>query len=284
MGRALLPDLLQDLSLKLHIVSRNKLDVVVPAFCRVLPSLGNFLFLSLLHPSRRGVTLNTAALEPSLCTWAAPRGFSSWYWELDGWEDEGQAQHVSLFIFKNVCFLEPILTDALSTLNGSTSCGRTVYEEKCIGSNKHLPLKFMSKKSMAALSQLTSRAVVLRRLPLLKFCSFLLLASLLHGWILGDLNQDGWSFLPHEIADRNMLWYYSPDNFAVRLCLSFGDGLSPALGNPASCCSVRFLSALYMRCGDTSAPFMPGCQRLLGRTRSTYCEESKQGSQTSLSF
>lgn len=50
LGRALLPDLLQDLSLKLHIVSRNKLDVVVPAVCRVLPSLGNFLFLSLLHP------------------------------------------------------------------------------------------------------------------------------------------------------------------------------------------------------------------------------------------
>lgn len=93
-----------------------------------------------------------------------------------------------------------------------------MYEEKCIGSNKHLPLKFMSKGSVAALSQLASRAVVFHRLPLLKSCSFLLLASLLHGWILGDLNRDGWSFLSHGTARRNTLWYYAPENFAVRLC------------------------------------------------------------------
>lgn len=169
-----------------------------------------------------------ATLGSSVCTWAAPRGFSPWYWELDGWEDEGQAQHVSLFIFKNIWFLEPILTDALSTLNGSTSCGRIVYEEKCIGSNKHLPLKFMSKKSVAALSQLTSRAVVLHRLPLPKSCSFLLLASLQHGWILEDLNQDGRSFLPHRIAHRNTLWCCTPDNFAVSSCLRV-PGMSLAL-------------------------------------------------------
>lgn len=148
-----------------------------------------------------------ATLGPPMCMWAAPHGFSPWYWELDGWEDEGRAQHVSLFIFKNIWFLEPILTDALSTLNGSTSCGRTVYEEKCIGSNKHLPLEFASKKSVAALSQLTSGAVVFHRLPLPKSHSFLLLALLLHGWILGDLNQGSQSFLPLRIPNRNTLWY-----------------------------------------------------------------------------
>lgn len=77
----------------------------------------------------------------------------------------------------------------------------------------------MSKKSVAALSPLTSGAAVLHRLPLLKSCSFLPLASLLPGWILGDSNQDGWLFLPHRVADRNTLWYCTPDNFAVRSCL-----------------------------------------------------------------
>ena len=139
--------------------------------------------------------------------WAAPRGVSLWYWELDGWEGEGQAQHVSCFIFKNIWFLEPVLTDALSTLNVSTSRGRTVYEEKCIGGNKRLPLKFVSKKSVEALSQLTSRAVVLHRLPLLRSCCSFLLASLLNGWTLGDLKQGGWPFLPHRFVSRNTLWY-----------------------------------------------------------------------------
>lgn len=68
---------------------------------------------------------------------------------------------------KNIQFLEPILTDALSMLSSSTSCGRIVYEEKCIGTNKHLPLGLMSKKSVAALSQFNSRTVVPHRLPLL---------------------------------------------------------------------------------------------------------------------
>lgn len=52
-------------------------------------------------------------------------------------------------------------------LSSSTSCGRIVYEEKCIGSTKHLPLGLMSKKSVAALSRFNSRTVVLHRLPLL---------------------------------------------------------------------------------------------------------------------
>lgn len=129
---------------------------------RLMSSSGNFLFLSLLHLSHRGA-LYVANLRPSVCTWAAPCGFSPWYWELNGWEDEGQA-HAS-FIFKNIWFLEPIVTDALSMLNNSTLCGRTGYEENCIGSNKHLPLQFMSKKSVAVLSWLYSRAVVLHRFP-----------------------------------------------------------------------------------------------------------------------
>lgn len=82
--------------------------------------------------------------------WAALCGFSPSYWELNGWEDERQA-HAS-FIFKNIWFLEPILTDAMSMLNDSTLCGRTGYEENCTGSKKHLPLQFMSKKMVAILS------------------------------------------------------------------------------------------------------------------------------------
>lgn len=75
-----------------------------------------------------------AGLRPSVCMWAAPCGFSPWHWELNGWENERQA-HAS-FIFKNIWFLKPILTDALSKLNDSTLCRRTGYEENCIGSNK----------------------------------------------------------------------------------------------------------------------------------------------------
>lgn len=143
-----------------------------------------------------------------------------------------------------------------------------MYEGKCIGSNKHLPLKFMSKKSIAALSEFPSRAVVLHRLHLLRSCSFLLLASPLRGWTLGDLSRRAWSFLPHTLADRNALWYYRPDNCAVGSCLRVSEMIRALLWAVLRR-AVR--SVFFPCCGDTSAPFMPDFESLLGRTRSTYC-------------